>query len=495
MKTTLLSRMMAAALIVVFFVSESLAATAGPTLPDPGNPGISKQQQEQLGLQAMAEVYKQMPVLPDSSPEAQYIQRVGKKLASVIPQQYSWPFQFHVIPAKDINAFALPGGPMFVNVGTVVAAQNEAELAGVMAHEMAHVYMQHSAKQATGKGALIGGLAQIAGGILGSMGGIGGALGQLGVGIGAGVVTMKYSREDEAQADSVGAMILYKAGYDPHYMAQFFEELAKEGGSGPQWLSDHPNPGNRQKAIDQEIASWPSRNFQNNTQAFQQAKNQAQQIKTYTAQQIQQGAQSGEWARINQQNGAIPKNLPVSQSGSQSQGPAPGNADLSNVTLAQVKPSGGMKQLQHSAFTISYPSNWQAFGNPDSAVTIAPEAGISQGAVAYGVILNGGQDPNAQSLDQATMDLVNSLKRENPELQVNGKPQRITVNGVQGRSVYLQGVSPVQQNGRSVAERDWLVVLPRSQGGLLYAIFVAPSNTFGQLQSTYQNMVRSLKLK
>ncbi len=109
---------------------------------------MNKQQQQQLGLQAMGEVYKQMPVLPDSSPETQYIQHLGKKLAGVIPADRSWPYQFHVIPAADINAFALPGGPIFVNLGTIQAADNEAELAGVLAHEMSHVYMQHSAKQA-----------------------------------------------------------------------------------------------------------------------------------------------------------------------------------------------------------------------------------------------------------------------------------------------------------------------------------------------------------
>ncbi len=125
------------------------SSTVAPQLPDPGSVSISKEQQVQLGRQAMAEVYKQMPVLPDSSAQTQYIRQLGKKLTSVIPEQYSWPFEFHVIPQKDVNAFALPGGPMFVNVGAIVAAKDEAELAGVMAHEMAHVYMQHSAKQAS----------------------------------------------------------------------------------------------------------------------------------------------------------------------------------------------------------------------------------------------------------------------------------------------------------------------------------------------------------
>jgi len=87
----------------------------------------------------------------DSSPQTQYVRQLGEKLVATIPSHYSWPFEFHVLAQKEVNAFALRGGPMFVNLGTITAASNEAELAGVMAHEMAHVYMQHSAKQAAKK--------------------------------------------------------------------------------------------------------------------------------------------------------------------------------------------------------------------------------------------------------------------------------------------------------------------------------------------------------
>src|ERR1051325_12184276 len=137
----------ALALVLALLLAQPFALMAQnsqPQLPDPGSTSMNKEQQEQLGLQAMGEVYKQMPVLPDSSPETQYIQRLGNKLSAVIPADKAWPYQFHVIPAADINAFALPGGPIFVNVGTITAAEDEAQLAGVLAHEMSHVYMQHS---------------------------------------------------------------------------------------------------------------------------------------------------------------------------------------------------------------------------------------------------------------------------------------------------------------------------------------------------------------
>ena len=143
-------------------VFQSLAQTGGPVLPDPGHPSISREQQQKIGFQAASEVYKQMPVLPDSSPETQYIRKLGERLVATIPPENSWPFEFHVTAQKEINAFALPGGEMFVNIGTITAAANEAELAGVMGHEMSHVYMQHSAKQMQ-KSQVTQGLAGLAG--------------------------------------------------------------------------------------------------------------------------------------------------------------------------------------------------------------------------------------------------------------------------------------------------------------------------------------------
>src|SRR5581483_8762520 len=192
------------------------------------------------------------------------------------------------------------GGEMFVNLGTITAAANEAELVAVMAHEMSHVYMQHSAKQA-GKTNLIAGLAGIAGAVLGS-GGLVGQLAALGIQVGANGVIMKYSRTDEAQADAVGARIMYKAGYNSQAMADFFEKLAEQGGSGPQFLSDHPNPGNREQAIEKEIANWPPKQYNTNNAAFLRVKQEAQGVQSYSAQQIAEGAKTGQWASQNQRN-------------------------------------------------------------------------------------------------------------------------------------------------------------------------------------------------
>ncbi|HZD95627.1 MAG TPA: M48 family metallopeptidase, partial [Candidatus Sulfotelmatobacter sp.] len=257
----------------------ALAQSSGPQLPDPGTTGMNKEQQEQLGLQTMGEVYKQMPVLPDSSPETRYIQQLAKKLQAVIPADRNWPYQFHVIQAADINAFALPGGPIFVNIGTMNAADNEGELAGVLAHEMSHVYMQHSAKQAP-KATWAQIIAGLGGAVLPQSGL--GNLARMGIQIGAGSMLMKYSRKDEAQADAVGAIIMYRSGYNPKSMADFFQKLEEKYGSGGiQILSDHPNPGNRQAAIQKEIQGWPAKNYVGNSSAFANAKQDASRVKAY----------------------------------------------------------------------------------------------------------------------------------------------------------------------------------------------------------------------
>ncbi len=481
-------RRYAALTVLVMFLAATSAAQA-PNLPDPGNPGISKQEQIQVGQKAVGEVYKQMPVLPDSSPVTQYVQQLGRKLERVIPQQYGWPYEFHVIEQKEINAFALPGGPIFVNVGTITAADNEAELAGVMAHEMSHVYMQHSAKQMrqnTGPSILAG-----VGQILGSMiGGVGGAVASIGGQMVGGMLSMKYSRADEAQADSVGAIIMYKSNYDPKAMAEFFQKLEKEGGGGgPQFLSDHPNPGNRVAAVEKEIAGWPRENWVTNSQSFTKVRQQAQGIKAYTAQQIADGAKSGQWAQQNQKSGAVPSNVSMTQGG-----PGSGGA-MAPVDVRQVAPSGRYKQLNNNVFSMKYPDNWQTMQDQQSGgLTIAPQAGVSGNAIAYGVVIGAAQGNG--SLDASTQQLIGSLVQSNPGLKQSGGAQNIRINGAAAKSADLMGNSPIaDQSGKSLREHDWLVTAQRSDGSMLYLVFISPERDFEQLRPTYENMLRTLRVK
>ncbi|HLJ90335.1 MAG TPA: M48 family metallopeptidase [Candidatus Angelobacter sp.] len=463
----------------------ALPAQSPPELPDPGKTSLSRDQQIQLGLQASGEVYKQMPVLKESSAVTQYIQSLGKKLQEVIPPDRSWPYRFQVVEQKEINAFAIPGGPIFINVGTIQAADTEAELVGVMAHEMSHVYMQHSAKQMA-KAQWTGLLAGIAGAII-PQSGLGG-LARMGIQFGAGTVMMKYSRGDEAQADAVGAIIMYKAGYDPQAMADFFTKLEKKYGSGgPQFLSDHPNPGNRQASIQKEIRDWPRKNYLASSEAFTRARKEAEGIKAYSGEEIAQGAKQGQWAQQNRQNGSIPADLPASA-------PSEAGAEMASVSYSQVRPSANYRQANLEGFTISYPDNWKTGGSASSFV-VAPPSAVSQSAVAYGAIITAAPTASSDSLDQATKQVVNAIQSENQGVRVSGGASRITANGLEGRSLYLSGSSPIQENGRALPERDWVVVLPRAQGGVTYLVFIAPERDFSQLEPTYRKMLESLRLR
>ena len=492
---SLAKQFLAVLLAVSFLASESLAVGAAPELPNPGKVVYSKEQQQQLGLQASAEVYKQVPVLPDSSPVTQYVQQLGRKLQGVVPQQDSWPYEFHVVQQKEINAFALPGGPVFINVGTITAADNEAELAGVMAHEMSHVYMQHSVKQAE-KQQLAQGLAGLLGSLIGNSGGIVGGLAQAGISIGGGMVMLKYSRSDEAQADAVGAIIMYKAGFNPSALPEFFQKLETQGGGGqgvPQFLSDHPNPGNRVAAVDKQIADWPSRKYLASSQAFARARQQAQEVKAYSAQEIADGAKQGAWARQNQQGGAAAAAAPAPSAPAPA-GPA-GGAPAASTT--QVMPSGTFTTLSNNVFSLKYPDNWQA-SQSDSGITIAPAAGVAQNGVSYGVIIDAFQPQNAGGdlLGNGTRQLIATLGQGNPDMKTVGQDEDIRVNGVRGKSVDLLSVSPLRtESGGTQRERDWLVTLERKDGSLLYLVFVSTEKDFDLMRPAFEKMLRSLHLK
>src|SRR5229473_1854735 len=221
-----------------------------------------------LGRQAAAEAEQQFPLLRDSEVNA-YVERVGQRLVAAIPQEFQHPefrYYFKVINASDINAFALPGGPMYVNRGMIEAAHTEGEMAGVMAHELSHVALRHGTAQATKaqKYGLFAGLAGIAGTILGGPG-----VGQLAAAPFQ-VYFLKYSREYETEADLLGARIMASAGYDPHDLANMFKTIERvSGGGGGGFLSDHPSPANRYERINQEAQYLRVTNPIRNTGAFE----------------------------------------------------------------------------------------------------------------------------------------------------------------------------------------------------------------------------------
>src|SRR5437667_4758822 len=188
----------------------------------PGFNLLSPAEDVQVGRENAAQVEKQLPILHDPEVD-RYLGELGRRLASYSPNnrnEYVWAFK--VVNSRDINAFALPGGYVYVNRGAVEAAQDEAQLAGVIAHEEGHVVMRHGTHQASEKILAQAPLA-ILGGVLGESGSLMSQLAQYGLGFGVTSVFLHNSRSIEAQADQVGTYTLYQAGYDPRAMAQFFE--------------------------------------------------------------------------------------------------------------------------------------------------------------------------------------------------------------------------------------------------------------------------------
>src|SRR5215475_5441491 len=230
-------------------LSLSLAASivsAQTRITAPGNK-YKPSQDVELGRKAADEARNQLPIMHDDAVTS-YVDSVGRRLVAVIPTELRHPefqYTFETVNVREINAFALPGGPMFVNRGMIEAANSEGEVAGVMAHELSHVILRHGTAQASK--ATPYQVGELAGGILGSIvgGQIGGLIAQ-GSQFGISVAFMRFSREFERQADIQGSHVMAKAGYDPHDMANMFRTIQEQGGpGGPEWLSSHPDPGNR----------------------------------------------------------------------------------------------------------------------------------------------------------------------------------------------------------------------------------------------------------
>ncbi len=436
---------------------------------------FSSEQQIQLGQKAAQQVYKQQPVLPDSSPETRYVQSLGQKLTAEAPG-YHWPYNFHVVNVAEVNAFALPGGSVFVNLGTMQAAADEAQLAAVMAHEISHVVLQHSVCNAEKQQrvGLIAGVGQVAAGVL--LGGGAGDLAKEGIGLSAGLGFLRMSRGAEEQADLLGVGILYDSGYDPHAMAQFFETLQQKYGKGSsQFLSDHPNPGNRSEYVNKEVASFvPRTNYVMNTPAFVQIHGEVEGMHAYTSKEVA----SGVWKtqRPNQTVGTGVNQL----SGEDAAGGA-------------VKPvsSGTSKTIRGAGFTVRIPDNWQQVGNASSAM-FAPSGGITRSAaggagnLVYGVLTDNYQPGQQTSIDTAFQGLASELTRDNPGLTA-GQVNTVTVGAATGRSVECD--NPSGNNGRG--EHDWIVAFPNS-GSLRYFVFVAPTPDFAGMKPTFDAILRSI---
>ena len=428
---------------VAFLTLVLAAALAGAAKQREIKPGFnlfSRDQDVQLGKETSREVESQVTVVQNQPQLSSYVADLGAKLAKV-SQASDYPYTFKVVAEKGINAFALPGGPIYVHAETIAQSDNEAQLAGVMAHEISHVALRHSTHQVTKAYGVQIGLA-LAGSVIGS-GSLLGQLTQLGLGFGANSLMLKYSRDAERDADILGARTMAAAGFEPVEMARFFEKLEGQGGRGPglQFLSDHPNPGNRVKYVQEEVNLMPRRSYTTGSQNFAQYRG--------TAAKIPAAARKP----------AAPAEA--------------GNAQA--------------KEFRGQGFRLTHPAHWQAYGSESGmSATIAPPEGLVKTSAGVNVnigLMAGYFSLDTKDLTKATDELVQDLQAKNPGLRVlRGQRQSISVDGSRGESLVLVGQS----------EMDTLVAVSRPEG-LFYIIYIAPEKDYNTLQPVFRQIQSSVR--
>jgi Zn-dependent protease with chaperone function len=431
----------------------------------------SVQDDVKAGREASQEVAKQLPILRDDGVDS-YVERVGQRLAQAIPNEFQhsqFRYTFNVVNVSDLNAFALPGGPMYINRGMLQAAKNEGEVAGVLAHEISHVALRHGTAQA-GKatpyqvGSVLG---QIAGAIIG---GVAGQAISLGSQVIPGTIFLKYGREYERQADLLGAQIMARAGYDPRDMASMFQTIqAKGGGGGPEWLSSHPNPGNRYEAITKEATQLRVSNPVRNTQEFTQLRARLQRMAP--APTTEQVMKSGGNRRTGRDTG-----YPSGQVG-------------------RVEPPSGQYETFDGGnlFRIAVPSNWRELQGNNNTVTFAPEGGYGdyqgQSVFTHGLQV-GMEGSNARDLRTGTNELVRGLAQSNPQLRQSGGYTNVTFAGRPGLATVLSNVSDVTRQQERIA----LYTTQLNDGSLFFVVGVAPAQEFNAYRQIFNRSVQSLQL-
>ena len=431
-----------------------------------------------LGRQAAAEAEQQFPLLRDSEVNA-YVERVGQRLVASIPAEFQhseFRYYFKVINASDINAFALPGGPMYVNRGMIEAARTEGEMAGVMAHELSHVALRHGTAQATKaqKYGLLAGILGVGGAILGGPAGAAAQIGSQGVG----VYFLKFSREYETEADLLGARIMANAGYDPRDLANMFRTIEAQGGSGGGgFLSDHPSSANRYARINQEAQYLRVQNRPRDDRQFFAIKERLRGFPR--AQTMAEIAQRGR-RDPNQGNG--------------NDYPNGDRANYPSTPTGRVEyPSSRYRVYSGSGlFRVSVPDNWREL-QQGNAVWFAPNGGYGsangQDVFTHGVNIGVAQT-NSRNLQEATNEFLNSLQQGNGNLRARSNSQRTSVAGRNGLSISLGNVN--EATGR--AEVVNIVTTQLRNGELFYVIAVSPESDYNNYQNTFQNILRSLQL-
>ncbi|MBS1795100.1 MAG: M48 family metalloprotease [Acidobacteria bacterium] len=465
------SRNFAALVLVFTMLTMPLAAIAQTQVKAPRNK-YKVQDDVKAGREYSAQVEKEFPILRDAESTA-YLEGVGRRLVNAIPPEFQQPafqYSFKIVNARDINAFALPGGPMYVNRGMIEAAKNEGEMAGVMAHEISHVALRHATAQATQQSNPINqilGIGAILGGAI--LGGQAGA--QIGQTIYASLLVLPYSREYETQADTLGAQIMARAGYDPRDLANMFKTIEKEsGGSGPEWLSTHPSPENRYENINRESGLLRvSPNPIKITRGFERTQSKLRALpRAKTMQEID---------AENKRNGG----------GNQNGGQNPTSSGKYETRVEY--PSARTRAYSNGdLLQMSVPDNWQDFPS-QSEIWFAPQGAYGDQGITRGALV-GLYKPQNKNLADATDEYVGGILKENGYLRQNSGYTRTTLSGRTAYAAALSGRSPV--TNRTELATVYTTML--RDGQLFYIVTVVPQDEATAYNSAFRNLLRSVRL-
>ena len=415
---------------------------------------MSRDQEIALGKEAAAQVESQMEVVKNPEVEA-WLNKIGQQLAQT-PQANAYPYYFKLVNEDSINAFALPGGPMFVHTGLIKAADNEGQVVGVLAHEMSHVALRHGASQ-MGRSQTwqtIFGIASAAagGGLIGTAVNAGGSLG-------LGSLLGKYSRDAERDADLNGARMAAAAGYNPIEVANFFEKLEAQAGEAGRpkgldaWLSSHPAPGRRVVYVSEDIQFYPPKQYKSGTGQFDRIKNLVDAL------------------------------------------PAPKMKPAVALAPVQAQPRQGLPQgftdLQTKDFAIAYPRSWQAGRSQQSpALYIVPQGGAAKGQnggieliagsmIDFYVPQNGGTD-----LKAATNALLGSLRQGDTNMKIE-KTESVQLGGKPALRTRLKMRTSYQQDPEQVVDL-YTVVRP---AGLWMMALASPVSRAADAETMFRQMI------
>jgi len=431
----------------------------------------SVQDDIKLGREAARQAEAQFPLLRDSEVQG-YVERVGERLVRSIPSEFQHPefdYFFKVVNARDINAFALPGGPMYVNRGMIESARSEGEMAGVMAHEISHVALRHGTAQATKgqKYSTLGAIAGIAGTIFGGPG-----VGQLAQAPFA-VYMLKFSREYETEADVLGAQIMANAGYDPRDLANMFRTIEQQGGGGGGFLSDHPSPSDRYARINREAQMLRVNAGARDTREFNRIQ---ERLRGYgTAPTMAEIQRSGQRYPVGENTG---------NTGNYPNNPPRGRVEYPSNRYQNVSIFNGGVQ-------VSVPSNWRQV-NDNNSVWFVPEGGYGsmngQAVYTHGVSFGVAQT-NQRNLQSASQELINGLAQGNRNLGSSGGWQRTSMSG---RNALYTTLSNVNE---ATGQREFIRVITTQlrNGQLFYMIAVAPQNE-RSFESAFDTVLRSTRI-